>query len=223
MQRVVRLLTVLVVAAAAATNPAAAAAETADTDTCWATGDVNGNTIAFEIADWVYLTNFVGGQGPPPDPLYEGDLNADGFIDQGDVTIIWLVIISELEVEVPILTVCNPDTIRGACWKDGSCTILSPANCAAAGGSYLGNETSCACDCGVWGDVTGDGDVNPQDVTYVVQLVYYQNDMRVQLPACPYEAGDVDCDAAVNPQDVTLYVQYVYYTNDLFCDDPCGE
>ena len=69
----------------------------------------------------------------------------------------------------------------------------------------------------------GDGNVNPQDVTYMVQFVYFQNDMRVQPHACPLEAGDVNCDGAVNPQDVTFYVQYVYMTNDLFCDDPCGE
>jgi len=57
----------------------------------------------------------------------------------------------------------------------------------------------------------------------MVQYVYYQNDMRVQPPNCPYEAGDVNCDGTVNPQDVTFYVQFVYFQNDMFCDDPCGE
>ena len=78
------------------------------------------------------------------------------------------------------------------------------------------------CDCGVWGDVTGEGEINPQDVTYMVQYVYFQNDMRVQPANCPLHAGDVNCDGAVNPQDVTFYVQYVYMTNDMFCPDPCG-
>jgi len=78
------------------------------------------------------------------------------------------------------------------------------------------------CDCGVWGDVTDEGAVNPQDVTYMVQYVYFQNDMRTQPPNCPYEAGDTNCDGQVNPQDVTFYVQYVYYTNNMFCPDPCG-
>jgi|GEM_PF-3526468 len=80
-----------------------------------------------------------------------------------------------------------------------------------------------ACDCGVWGDVNGDGQINPQDVTFMVQYVYYQNDMRTQPPNCPYEAGDANCDGQVNPQDVTFYVQFVYYQNDMFCPDPCGE
>ena len=79
------------------------------------------------------------------------------------------------------------------------------------------------CDCGVWGDVNNDGAINPQDVIFMVQYVYYQNDMRVQPPNCPLQAGDVTADGTVNPQDVTFYVQYVYYTNDMFCDDPCGE
>jgi len=79
------------------------------------------------------------------------------------------------------------------------------------------------CDCGVWGDVTGEGDINPVDVTYMVQFVYFQNDMRVQPPNCPLEAGDMaGCDGQVNPQDVTFYVQYVYFQNNMFCPDPCG-
>ena len=80
-----------------------------------------------------------------------------------------------------------------------------------------------ACDCGIWGDVTGDGGVNPLDVTYMVQYVYYTNDMRVQPPKCPLEAGDVaNCDLAVSPLEVVYYVQYVYFQNNMFCPDPCG-
>ena len=78
------------------------------------------------------------------------------------------------------------------------------------------------CDCGVWGDVNKDGEVNPQDVTYMVQFVYFQNDMRTQPPNCPYDAGDANCDGQVNPQDVTYYVQYVSFQNDMLCPDPCG-
>jgi len=77
------------------------------------------------------------------------------------------------------------------------------------------------CDCGVWGDVNDDGQINPQDVTFMVQYVYFQNDMREQPPNCPLEAGNVNCDGNVNPQDVTYYVQYVYFQNDMFCPDPC--
>ena len=83
--------------------------------------------------------------------------------------------------------------------------------------------TIAPCDCAaLFGDVTGDASVNPQDVTYMVQYVYMANDLRVQAPNCPLQAGDVTGDGAVNPQDVTFYVQYVYMGNDMFCSDPCG-
>ena len=70
--------------------------------------------------------------------------------------------------------------------------------------------------------MNNDGQINPQDVTYMVQFVYFQNDMRTHPPNCPYEAGDANCDGQVNPQDVTFYVQYVYFQNNMFCPNPCG-
>jgi len=83
------------------------------------------------------------------------------------------------------------------------------------------------CDCDWWGDVTGDTgpppQINPLDVTFMVQYVYYQNDMRTQHPNCPYEAGDSNCDGQVNPLDVTFYVQFVYFQNNMFCPDPCTQ
>jgi len=66
------------------------------------------------------------------------------------------------------------------------------------------------CDCGVWGDVTGDDLVNPVDVVYMVNHVYKNQDARIQPPDCPFAAGDVNCDQAVNPLDVVYYVNYVY-------------
>ena len=79
------------------------------------------------------------------------------------------------------------------------------------------------CDCGVWGDVSGDGLINPIDVVMMVNFVYKGNDTRVQPPNCSRQAGDVNCDNAVNPVDVVRYVNYVYkgQTN-AFCADPCG-
>ena len=79
-----------------------------------------------------------------------------------------------------------------------------------------------ACDCGVWGDVTGDGAINPVDVVRMVNFVYKSNDQRVQPPNCPREAGDANCSAAVNPVDVVLYVNFVYKSNQSgWCADPC--
>ena len=90
-------------------------------------------------------------------------------------------------------------------------------------GYWYGTAAPSGCDCGAWGDVNNDGQINPQDVTFMVQFVYFQNDIRIQPPNCPLEAGDVaGCDGQVNPQDVTFYVQYVYFQNDMFCPVPCG-
>ena len=79
------------------------------------------------------------------------------------------------------------------------------------------------CDCGVWGDVTGDGLIDPMDVTYILNLVYRLTDNLVQPPSCPYAAGDVNCDEAVDPLDVTIFVNMVYRGNSAgSCGNPCG-
>jgi len=69
--------------------------------------------------------------------------------------------------------------------------------------------------------VTGDNAINPVDVVFMVQYAYLSNDIRVQPPNCPRDAGDVNCDGNVNPVDVVFYVQYAYLSNDMFCPDPC--
>jgi len=78
------------------------------------------------------------------------------------------------------------------------------------------------CDCGVWGDVTGDGNINPVDVVFMVNFVYLGNNMIVPYANCPRDAGDVNCDGNRNPVDVVFYVNYVYLGNNMFCADPCS-
>ena len=78
----------------------------------------------------------------------------------------------------------------------------------------------CTCNCGVWGDVTGDGQINPMDVVYMVNFVYKQQDARIPPPNCPYAGGDVNCDTKVNPVDVVHFVNLVYKNQNAFCV-PC--
>ena len=100
---------------------------------------------------------------------------------------------------------------------------LAVANINSDNVSVLINRRVASCDCGVWGDVSGDGAINPVDVVKMVNFVYKGNDTRVQPPNCPRQAGDVNCDNAVNPVDVVRYVNYVYKgQTDAFCADPCG-
>ena len=48
-------------------------------------GDANGNGI-IEVADIVFLTNFVASGGPAPIPLANGDFNGDCIINDEDIT-----------------------------------------------------------------------------------------------------------------------------------------
>jgi len=47
-------------------------------------GDANGDGV-IDIADVVYLINYLFTDGPPPDPLEAGDANCDGVVDIADV------------------------------------------------------------------------------------------------------------------------------------------
>jgi len=85
-----------------------------------------------------------------------------------------------------------------------------------------GQGDACDCDCGVWGDVNCDDDVNPVDVVFMVNYVYKNWDSRCDPPSCPMRTGDVNCDDQVNPVDVVYYVNYVYKNWTPFPCDPCA-
>ena len=83
-------------------------------------------------------------------------------------------------------------------------------------------ESIFRCNCGTtWGDVNGDGNINPVDVVYMVNEVYLGRDMLEQPPTCPLSAGDVNCDGNINPVDVVYFVNRVYLGYNMFCSDPC--
>ena len=80
------------------------------------------------------------------------------------------------------------------------------------------------CNCGVWGDVSNDGHINPTDVVRMVNFVY-KGQTGALLPPngfnCPEKLGDANCSGAVNPVDVVLYVNFVYKSNQSgWCADP---
>jgi len=113
-------------------------------------------------------------------------------------------------------------------YDTGDYTINSASPCAPDNNDCLtligGREIACYCDCGIWGDVNDDTDINPVDVVYMVNFVYKQQDARIQPLNCPYDAGDVNCDGNTNPVDVVYYVNYVYKGNTPWpCLDPCTE
>jgi len=85
----------------------------------------------------------------------------------------------------------------------------------------ISGPSSCGCSCGVWGDVDGDGFINPVDVMYLVNFVFRGLDDRAVQVNCPRAVGDVNADDKVNPVDVVDYINYVYKNQDGFCNDPC--
>ncbi len=78
------------------------------------------------------------------------------------------------------------------------------------------------CDCGVWGDINGDGAVDPMDVMCLVYHVYKGRDLRIQPANCPYECGDANCDGQTDPMDMISLINHVYKAMTLPCQDPCN-
>ena len=110
-------------------------------------------------------------------------------------------------------------SVEGSAGEVGAGDMANSVYRVAAG--YVSGVT--LCECGIWGDVSGDGAVNPVDVVKLVNFVYKGLDQRNPLPVCPKEPGDVNCNGAVNPVDVVLYVNYVYKGLTPFpCTDPCS-
>lgn len=106
----------------------------------------------------------------------------------------------------------------------GSCAHSHCFNCYQKGKAWwwmmarIAGWTSSGCNCGVKGDMDGDGMAVPLDVTFLVKCVYKQQDALVQPPNCPYQVGDLDCDFQRNPMDVAYLVIYVYKSRDALCD-----
>jgi hypothetical protein len=175
------------------------------------------------VADLVMLIRFVERGGPPPNPFFKGDLNADCFVDFGDLAIFDSFFTYGLVIfpQFPVPTCCYPDTVRGTCYEGEDCYTRSAENCSTAGGTYLGDGTFCTCDCTGHCDLNLDGRINPIDVVRIVFYVYRGVDLREQNLACPKENGDWNCDDQVNPEDVIAYINYAYRAWDVPPCDPC--
>jgi hypothetical protein len=114
--------------------------------TYYCTGDVDGDSIALQVSDLTYLSAFIYFAGPPPIPIYQGDLNGDSAIDAGDIEALQCYFIYGLSCfpTYPIPTCADPDTIRGACHDTtGDCAVRSFTNCIESGGEPLLHGTDC--------------------------------------------------------------------------------
>ena len=77
------------------------------------------------------------------------------------------------------------------------------------------------CDCGVWGDMNGDGAINPVDVVILVNYVYKGMPIQWHPLNCESQVGDLNLDGVVNPIDVVLMVTRVYKGTGGPFPNPC--
>jgi len=184
---------------------------------CNCFGDPNDDGTSLTVADLVYLNNFVAFDGPPPDPMYQGDFNGDCVVDLLDVELFLCYNTYGMICfdEWPVRTCCEPDTIRGACCSvdPDSCRILAPFNCDFISGNYMGDNINCdpdpcsgVCDC-IPGDANGSMTYNILDVTHIINYLYKGGPAPTPYPLC---SGDANCDCKMNILDVTYIINYLY-------------
>ena len=149
---------------------------------CFADGDIDGDGIPLAPADMVYLLSFVYGLGPPPIPFCQGDLNGDGYLDHGDLEVIICAMTYGISCfsTYPMPAPCVTDTVRGCCCTATECVVRSPANCAAVGGTYMGDGNYCT------------GGLTPLIVSHVPA----QNALNVAVNANVSVTFDSDMDGA---------------------------
>jgi len=191
-------------------------------------GDLNLDGMCNTIVDLYKLKNFVLSGEPEVDelfaPLWCYDINADGYIDWLDVQLMN----SYIEGTGGILElnyICCPSTVRGACCLDDSCWVLSPENAAVAGGSYMGNGTTCEsdtclpCCLDITGNVNCSQDETPDiaDVTRLIDYLYITHS-----PLCCRGEADVNASGDSHPDitDITRLIDFLYITHTALPDCP---
>ncbi len=103
------------------------------------------------------------------------------------------------------------------CHADYTCEDLTEADCTAAGGSYLGDDTVCTDDnangfgdeCECHGDADCDGVINFNDIDYFVAALVAEANWEALFtgtPPCDYLHNDANWDGNVNFDDIDPFV-----------------
>ena len=89
------------------------------------------------------------------------------------------------------------DCATGACClSDGTlCQVLTPLACAAALGTYRGDDVPCGPNvCVHVGDLNCDGSVNFGDINPFVRFLSNFSTWQIAYPGCPPRNGDINSD-----------------------------
>ncbi|TWT46243.1 hypothetical protein RAS1_26920 [Phycisphaerae bacterium RAS1] len=96
---------------------------------------------------------------------------------------------------------------EGGCFMpDGSCEVLSNAQCADAGGDYRGDGTLCPGQPGLRGDANCDGEVNVLDINAFVLALSDPVAYAAQYPDCDPSNCDMNGDGNLNVLDINPFV-----------------
>jgi hypothetical protein len=147
-------------------------------DTCYASGDFDGNGIALTVADYVFALRVMLGYEPPPANLYEFDLNGDCVVDTADASVLTCYFtygVSCFRSPFPVRTCCSPTLVTYTCpipltgdvTKDGRLTTADIILTVCYG---FGCEPS-PCQA-VAADVNCSGNVTSADIIYLVNYIF---------------------------------------------------
>jgi hypothetical protein len=202
MRRIIFLVVAACTAIGLTTTPASAQ------DSCWAALDVNGDGIVLTVGDYVAAIRAYYGDTTIAVEWYQLDINGDCVIDDADLEMFSCYFhygLGCFEYGFPVQTCCEPDlTVGACCLGEDSCSMRNPDNCAALGGTYMGDGVPCKpdnpCDCceGLRDDMNGDAQLNVSDVAYFVSYLFQGG----PPPGCDQEA-DLNGDGSPNISDLS--------------------
>lgn len=159
---------------------AAVTAAQASEDTCYAAGDVNADGISLTVGDFVEMVRIVTGEAPPPESLYQADLNGDCRVDSADLNLYaaffiygsGIFLVRNPFPHYPLPTCCNPTLV-----------------------------TSCAA---AKGDLDADGSATSSDVVLMLNCAFMGTD------GCSLCFADLDCDGVLTSVDVVQELNLVF-------------
>lgn len=164
-------------------------------DTCYASGDFNGDSIALSVGDYLYAVRVMLGYEPPPENLYEFDLNGDCVVDTADASVLTCYFtfgVSCFRSPFPVPTCCSPTLVTYECpipltgdvTHDGRITASDIILTVCYG--FGCEPTPCQ---SVAADVNCSGNVTSADIIYLVSYIFRGGPAPCDVCMLMFEGG----------------------------------